>query len=80
MSLSCLWAGASAFKRGRSKSVEEGGDDGSLLRGRILDAFLDEVSAIEGRPGGKGYYDGGKGYYDGRKYSLNAVNCKPPCS
>lgn len=44
MSVSCLWAGASALSFGRANpSPDEDDNEGSLLRGRNLNTFLDSL-------------------------------------
>jgi hypothetical protein len=44
MSVSCLWAGASALSFGRANSSpDEDDNEGSLLRGRNLNTFLDAL-------------------------------------
>jgi hypothetical protein len=42
MSVSCFWAGASALSFGRANLLpDEDNDEGSLLRGRSLNTFLE---------------------------------------
>ena len=52
-SVSCLWAGASALSFERAKSLSDENDkEGSLLRGRNLNTFLDPLDFdIEGLAG-----------------------------